>query len=85
MFLRWPAALLFAVLVSLVLFKMFSALLNSRLLTKTINRVANPRAESAEELRDDFDEVRQLRDQRLHENEDAINRAVEENQDLRSL
>lgn len=85
MFLRWPSTLILVVVGGMILFKIFTWLLNSRYLTGVIKGVARPRAETVEEIASDLSDARHVRDQRLDENQDTIERAVKESQDLRNL
>lgn len=85
MFLRWPATLIAIVVGGYILFRFFTWLLNSRYLTSTIKSVVRPRAETVEEIANDLSDARHVRDQRLDENQDTIDRAIEESQDLRNL
>lgn len=85
MFLRWPATIILVVVGGFILFRIFTWLLNSRYLTGVIKSVAKPRAETVEEIASDLSDARQIRDQRLDENQDTIDRAIEESQDLRNL
>lgn len=85
MFLRWPATVILVVVGGLILFKIFTWLLNSHYLSGVIKSVARPRAETVEEIASDLSDARHVRDQRLDENQDTIDQAIEESQDLRNL
>ena len=83
--LRWPAMLLISAVIAFVLFKVFVWLLNSRYLTRQIDSVAHPRAETTEEIRDGVNRAKGLRDERIQVNTSDIERAKAENADLKKL
>ena len=85
MFLRWPAAVIVTVVSAYVLFRFFTWALNSTIVSKHIRKVTNPRAESVDDIAEDLTAARQLRDDRLDDNQAAIDESIEEQRRLREL
>ncbi len=75
MFLRWPAAIVFTLVVAYILFHLFVWLFNSRYLTGVINKVAKPTAETPEDIRDQVAQNREMVD-------DIKARAIEQRRKL---